>query len=224
MGVGSIGESGIEDGGQPPAGGAADHGDDPRRARPDGPPPFPLSLVVVVPIGMLVTGWLLATPLVLSAPWVLVLLTRAGLPYAVLALAVAAVLRLRAARELRASGLPDEPIDAIIASGRSLAQRAARASAFALLGLWVVVAVPFVLQIEPGLLAVVGGPVIAGAVLSIVADARLLFSPRIARAEVAAVLGRGDGRRRILANWIAAPLSWFAFAIPAQFLGVLGGI
>ncbi|ROS29008.1 hypothetical protein EDF22_0742 [Rathayibacter sp. PhB127] len=184
----------------------------------DGPPRFPLSLVVVVPVGMLVLGGLFGSTLALSTPWLPMALTRAGLPYAVLALIVALVLRLRAVRAVRADRA--EPLDAVIASGRSLAQRATRATAATLLAIWLIVATAFALQTEPGLLVLAGGPVIIGALLSIVANAPLLYSPRIARSEVAVVLAHADGRRRILANWILAPLSWFAYAIPVQLLGL----
>ncbi|TCL84699.1 MULTISPECIES: hypothetical protein [unclassified Rathayibacter] len=184
----------------------------------DGPPRFPLSLVVVVPVGMLVLGGLFGSVLALSTPWLPMALTRAGLPYAVLALIVAVALRLSAVRAVRADR--SQPLDAVIASGRSLAQRATRATAATLLAIWLIVATAFALQTEPGLLVLAGGPVIIGALLSIVANAPLLYSPRIARSEVAVVLAHADGRRRILANWILAPLSWFAYAIPVQALGL----
>jgi hypothetical protein len=188
------------------------------RATHDGPPRFPLSLVVVVPLGMLVLGGLFGSVLALSTPWLPMALTRAGLPYAVLALIVAVVLRLRAVRAVRADR--SEPLDPAIASGRSLSQRATRATAATLLAIWLIVATAFALQTEPGLFVLAGGPVIIGALLSIVANAPLLYSPRIARSEVAVVLAHADGRRRILANWILAPLSWFAYAIPVQLLGI----
>ncbi|NQX15010.1 hypothetical protein [Rathayibacter sp. VKM Ac-2857] len=201
--------------GERPVGEPEHAASDPRH---DGPPRFPLSLVVVVPLGMLVLGGLFGSALALSAPWLPLVLTRAGLPYAVLALVVAVVLRFRAVRAVRADR--SEPLDPVIASGRSLAQRASRATAVTLLAIWLIVATAYALQTEPGLFVLAGGPVIIGALLSIVANAPLLYSPRIARSEVAVVLAHADGRRRILANWILAPLSWFAYAIPVQLLGI----
>lgn len=44
-----------------------------------------------------------------------------------------------------------------------------------------------------------GGSVIVGALFSITANARLIFSTRAARAEVRTVLARAPGHRRIMA-------------------------
>lgn len=44
-----------------------------------------------------------------------------------------------------------------------------------------------------------GGPVIVGALISLTANARLIFSTRAGRAEVSTVLTRAPGYRRIMA-------------------------
>lgn len=222
-GFGDDGHDGNDADGRRAAGERPDGAAGPEYSRPglDGPPRFPFSLTVVVPVVLLVAGSLLGAVLFLGTPWLPLALSRAGLPYAVLALAVAAVLRISAVRAVRRDSA--EPLDPVIASGRSTAQRATRASAVTLLAIWLVVVPAIALQIVPGIAVLVGGPVLVGALLSIAVNAPLLYSPRIARSEVAAVLAHADGRRQILANWILAPLSWFAYAIPVPMLGLWPG-
>ena len=222
MGTGStaFGDDGNDTDAPQATGGRPDGDADREHLRPglDGPPRFPFGLAVVVPVVLLVAGSLLGGILFLGTPWLPIALTRAGLPYAVLALAVAAVLRISAVRAVRRDRA--EPLDPVIASGRSRAQRATRASAVTLLVIWLVTALAIALQIVPGIAVLAGGPVLLGALLSIVVNAPLIYSKRIARSEVAVVLAHADGRRRILATWILAPLSWFAYAITVPMLGL----
>jgi hypothetical protein len=183
------------------------------------PPAFPLSALLVVPVAMAVLGGIGVLALVQLDFLPVRILLVGGLPYAVVALVVAAVLRLRALRRPI-----DEQADDLFASGRSPAQRISVAVAVWLLVLWVAMAVFWIAAGGPPLV-VLGGPLVAGALISIVANARLLYSPRVALAEVEAVRTRAPGRGPILANWVLAPVSWFAFAIPATVLsgsGVLG--
>jgi hypothetical protein len=181
-----------------------------------GPPSFPLSALLLVPVAMLIVGGIgvLAVVQLQFVPARILLV--GGLPYAVVALVVAAALRIVAGRRP-----VDERADDLLASGRSPGQRISFAVAVWLLVLWLGIAVVWAATSGPPLV-VAGGPLIAGAVISIVANARLLYSPRVARAEVGAVRTRAPGRGWILANWVLAPVSWFAFAIPATVLSGAG--
>lgn len=176
------------------------------------PASFPLSALLLVPITMAVGGTLSVLAISQLSFVPVQVLVVGGLPYAVLALLVSAGLRIRVLRRPI-----DEQADDLFATGRSPAQRITFAVAVWLLVLWLVFAVmwgasdgaPFLL---------LGGPLVVGAVISIAANARLLYSPRVALAEVEAVRAHAPGRGAILANWVLAPVSWFAFAIPATVL------
>ncbi|MCM6761899.1 hypothetical protein NB037_05640 [Rathayibacter sp. ZW T2_19] len=183
------------------------------------PPAFPLSALLVVPVGMALLGGVGVLALLQLDFLPVRILIVAGPPYAVVALLVAAVLRLRVLRRPI-----DEQADDLYASGRSPAQRISFAVAVWLLVLWVVIAACWIAAAGSPI-ALLGGPLAAGALISIAANARLLYSPRVALAEVEAVRAHAPGRGPILANWVLAPVSWFAFAIPAAVLsgnGVLG--
>lgn len=183
-----------------------------------GPPSFPLSALLVVPVAMAVVGGISVLAVVQLQFVPAQILVIGGLPYAVVALAVAATLRLRALRRPI-----DDGADDLVATGRSSAQRITFAVAVWLLVLWVATAVGWAAMGGPPLV-LAGGPLVAGALISIAANARLLYSPRVARAEVATVRTRGPGRAWILANWVLAPISWFAFAIPAAVLAGAGAL
>ena len=176
------------------------------------PPAFPLSALLVVPITMAIAGTLsvVAISQLLFVP--VQILVVGGLPYAVLALLVSAALRIRVLRRPI-----DEQADDLFATGRSPAQRITFAVAVWLLVLWLVWAALWVATAE-GAFLLLGGPLVVGAVISIAANALLLYSPRVALAEVEAVRAHAPGRGAILANWVLAPVSWFAFAIPATVL------
>ncbi|SMH32472.1 hypothetical protein SAMN06295885_0743 [Rathayibacter oskolensis] len=177
-----------------------------------GPGAFPLSALLVVPIVMAVAGGIGVLVIVqLQFVPVRVLLI-GGLPYAIVALVVATTLRLRAWRRPI-----DEQVEDVCSTGRSSAQRITFATASWLIVLWIAVAAVWAGDLGSSVV-VVGGPLAAGAVLSIAANARLLYSPRVALAEVGAVRTHAPGRGWILANWILAPVSWFAFAIPGWVL------
>lgn len=182
------------------------------------PTPFPLPAGLLVPVAMLLGGGL-GIPVVLDLPLVPEVLARSALPYAVIASVVAVVLRLRARRCLDGKSADDRLTQERSASqlmeGRSASQRTTRVAAMWLLAIWLLTAVLFAMQRESVVL-IVCGPVLVGAFISIVANAKLIFSPRTALAEVRAVHSRSSGRRRILTTWILAPLAWFAYAIPAQ--------
>lgn len=181
-----------------------------------GPPSFPLSALLLVPVAMAVLGGigvLVIAQLQFVPAQILVI---GGLPYAIVALVVSGVLRLRVWRRP-----VDEQADDLDASGRSSAQRITFAVAVWLIALWLVTAVLWAVSSGPPLV-LVGGPLAAGAVISIAANARLLYSPRVARAEVGTVRTGAPGRGWIVANWVLAPVSWFAFAIPAAVLSGAG--
>jgi hypothetical protein len=181
-----------------------------------GPPPFLLPAWLLVPPALAVLGGVAAL-LIVQVPLLPRLLGVGGPLYTALALAVALTLRLRARRPR-----PEEPQDRA-ASGRSAAQRVSLAAAVCLLLLWLITVVADSLGAAPILLAT-GGPVVVGAAVSIAANARLVFSPRAARAEVATVASRAPGHRRILALWVLAPLSWIAYAAPGQVWTSFAGL
>ncbi|AND17149.1 hypothetical protein C5C18_03150 [Rathayibacter tritici] len=84
-------------------------------------------------------------------------------------------------------------------------------TAGSLIALWLVGAVSM-LRDEALVIYLIGGPVIVGALISIAANALLIFSPRVARGKVRAVRSRLPGYRWIVALWTLAPASWILFA------------
>ncbi|MHC2184758.1 hypothetical protein ACVLV4_000382 [Rathayibacter agropyri] len=80
-------------------------------------------------------------------------------------------------------------------------------AAVVLLGIWLAEVANLPGGAGRGNLLVLGGPVIVVALISLTANAHLIFSTRAGRAEVSTVLARAPGYRRIMAMWILAPLS-----------------
>ncbi|AZZ48286.1 hypothetical protein [Rathayibacter rathayi] len=171
---------------------------------PPGPPPFPLFSVVLVPLTMAVAGIVTGMD-IMQLGGLVRSITLLGPFYTLLAIAIAVALRLRARSEAAA----DAPEPA--RPGDALARNISLVTASTLIVLWLVGAVS-VLCNGALVIFLIGGPVVVGALMSIAANALLIFSPRVARAEVHAVRSRLPGYRWIVALWILAPASWILFA------------
>ena len=162
-------------------------------------------------MAVVVLGGMVVPQIVLAAPAVATVFIVAGFPYAIVALAVAVALRIRAYSAQRVASVATE------AARPTLDLRISDVTAWFLLLLWLATAAGAIM-FGPIVYLSAGGPLIVAALVSIITNARSLSLPRVIAAQVATVRTKAFGWRLVRTAWIVAPISWFAFAVPVLFL------